>query len=232
MTDLLRVRDASFGYRGRAVVSGVDLTLSPGAFLGILGPNGSGKSTLLRGILGLLPPLSGSVERHVPEVGFVPQREALDAVYPVTVEEVVYMGAFGRLHGLRFLGAEIRASALEALAQVQLQDARRRLFSELSGGQRQRALIARALLARPRLLVLDEPTTGVDRPSQELILELLTRMNREEGLAVLLVSHELGLTRRAVNRAAWVDRGRVVLGDPDEILAPERLEQLFAGVER
>lgn len=226
---LLEVRGASFGYRGRPVVSGVDLVVEAGAFLAILGPNGSGKSTLLGGLLGLVPPLAGTVVRSARAVGYVPQRETLDAAYPVTVEEVVHMGAYGRLAGLRFLPRAERELALDMLASVQLSDRKRAQFSELSGGQRQRALIARALMAQPDLLVLDEPTTGVDQPSQELILELLARKNRDEGLAVLLVSHEFGLTRRAVTRALWIDGGRVLHGDAQDILSPARIEKLFGG---
>ena len=113
---LVETRSAAFGYRGKAIVSGVDLVLAEGDFVGILGPNGSGKSTLLKGLVGLLPALAGEVVRGSGAIGWVPQREALDAVFPLTVEEVVHMGAYGRLAGWRRLARADREEALELLA--------------------------------------------------------------------------------------------------------------------
>jgi ABC-type Mn2+/Zn2+ transport system ATPase subunit len=224
---LISLRGASFGFGGRSILAHVDLEVPPGAFIGILGPNGSGKTTLLRGILGLVPVLAGHVERRVDVIGYVPQRESLDPVYPLSVEEVVHMGAYARLSGWRALSAADRQLARACLEEVALLEQRRRLFAQLSGGQRQRVLIARALMSRPRLLLLDEPTSGVDRRSQELVLELLTRLNREQGLAVLLVSHQIDLARRAVREVAWVAGGGVRSGSAAELLRPESLEQLF-----
>jgi ABC-type Mn2+/Zn2+ transport system ATPase subunit len=222
---LITLAGASFGYAGRSVVSGVELDVRPGSFIGILGANGSGKTTLLRGILRLLPPLAGSVVVRG-SLGYVPQRERLDPVYPITVEEVVHTGAYGRLSGWRGLGRAERELALDALERVNLVERRRQLFSSLSGGQRQRALIARALVARPDVLVLDEPTSGVDRPSQELVLDLITRLNADENLAVLLVSHQLAMLR-TVREVAWVAEGTVRRGTSEEMLRPQALEELF-----
>src|SRR5262245_12698048 len=118
MSALITLRGAAFGYGGRAVVRGVDLTIEPGAFLGIVGPNGAGKTTLFRGILGLVPPLEGSVERGSTALGYVPQREELDPVYPLSVEEVVHMGAYGRLSGWRGLARAERTAASDALRRV------------------------------------------------------------------------------------------------------------------
>ncbi len=230
---LIRLRAAAFGYGGKAVVSGVDLEVGAGRFLGIVGPNGSGKTTLFRGILGLVPVLAGSSERASGVVfGYVPQRESLDAGYPLAALEVVEMGAYRRLDALRRPARAERAAALDLLARVGLATEARTPFSELSGGQRQRVLIARALLTRPDVLLLDEPTSGVDRGAQERILELLRELHGE-GLTILLVSHHLGLVREAVGEVLVVAEGRVRRGDPRELLAPERLDALFgAGAER
>ena len=187
---LVTLRDAAFGYGKRPVVAGVSLEVRAGDFLAILGDNGSGKTTLVRGILGLLAPLAGTVTAHTHLLGYVPQRETLDAVFPLTVEEVVQTGAYGRLRGWRALSKAERRGARDALARLRLANRAEVLFSSLSGGQRQRALLARALLMRPRLLLLDEPTSGVDRPTQELVLELLRELNRDEDLAILIVSHQ------------------------------------------
>jgi len=224
---LITLRAAAFGYGSRPIISDVDLEIRPGSFIGVLGPNGSGKTTLLRGILGLLPALAGSVTRAKAQLGLVPQRETLDAVYPVTVEEVVHMGAYGRLRSWRPLKASDREEALHALRQVGMEKRRRQLFSSLSGGQRQRVLIARALLARPTVLLLDEPTSGVDQPTQEIVLELLTELGETENLAVVIVSHQMSMTR-AVRDVVWVDEGRARCGSPEEMLTREALDELFA----
>jgi ABC-type Mn2+/Zn2+ transport system ATPase subunit len=227
MTSLVRLVDASFGYGERAIVSGVDLAIDAGDFLGVIGPNGAGKTTLSRGILGLIPPLSGTVRRDARAIGYVPQRDTLDPIYPLRVDEVVRMGAFGRLSGLRRVGAAERALALDQLDRVGLAGLARAPFESLSGGQRQRALIARALMVRPDLLLLDEPTSGVDRSAERAIVDLLVRLRREENLAVLLVSHQLDLVRDAVERVLWVADGRARSGPAGEILRPADLDRLF-----
>jgi ABC-type Mn2+/Zn2+ transport system ATPase subunit len=231
-TALLVAHDAAFGYRRRAVVSKVDLRVEAGDFLGIVGPNGAGKTTLFRGLLGLLPPLEGRVERRTRAVGYVPQRESLDALFPVTVEEVVQMGAYGKLRGLRGLPASERERATACLERVGLVERRRAPFSTLSGGQRQRVLIARALMVEPELMLLDEPTTGVDRAAQARILELLVELNASRRLAVLLVSHQIPMVRSTVQRVLWVADGRVRAGDAAEMLAPENLDKLYSAVGR
>ena len=225
---LIVLRRAAFGYGGRPVLSGVDLDVAPGAFVGIVGPNGAGKTTLIRGVLGLLPPLEGTLERTTRRLGYVPQRESLDSIFPLNVEEVVHTGCYGRLSGaMRRLPREEHELAARSLERVGLHEERRSRFNSLSGGQRQRVLIARALAMRPRVLILDEPTSGVDRPTRKLILDLLMRLNREEDLAILLVSHQLAMTREAVKQVLWVSDGRVVAGTGEDVLRPEQLDELF-----
>ncbi|HVS09318.1 MAG TPA: ATP-binding cassette domain-containing protein [Planctomycetota bacterium] len=228
MQELLRLEGASFGYGADTVVAGVDLVVRAGDFIGIVGPNGSGKTTLFRGMLELIPPLSGRVERHVQAIGYVPQRDALDPIYPLSVREVVEMGAFGGLRGLRRLERKHRERARSLLERVALGAEAASMFTALSGGQRQRVLIARALMVEPKLLLLDEPTSGVDRQVEILILELLQELNRE-GLAMLLVSHQLGLLRQSVRQVFLVSDGRVRAGSPDELLQVNSLEGTHPG---
>jgi ABC-type Mn2+/Zn2+ transport system ATPase subunit len=225
---LLSLRDAAFGYGREAVLEHVDLELRPGAFLGVAGANGSGKTTLLRGLLGLLQPMHGRVGRNARALGYVPHRETLDPIYPLCVQEVVEMGAFGRLRGLRRPSVADRRLAAHSLERVGMHERRRASFSALSGGQRQRVLIARALVMGPELLLLDEPTSGVDRQAEEAILALLRELVAD-GVAVLLVSHHLATLREEVGELLWVESGRVERCDPRERLAPERLQELFVG---
>jgi len=228
MSALLSVTRATFGYAGRDVISGVDLEVHPGDFLGIVGPNGGGKTTLFRGLLGLVEPKQGRVERAAARMGYVPQRESLDPIFPLRVADVVRMGAYGALAGLRFTTAEQDAAVKRAIARVGLADQATAAFAGLSGGQRQRALLARALLGEPNVLLLDEPTSGVDRGAQRVILDFLVELNVRDGLAVLLVSHQIGLLRDAAREVLWVADGRVERGSATEFLAPDRLDRLFA----
>ena len=225
----IELAGAAFGYRGKPIVSGVDLTIGPSDFLGVLGPNGSGKTTLFRGILGLLPALQGSVEHRGVRWGYVPQRDALDTVFPLTVRELVGMGALSEVDrwGRLLPAARDRVEAL--LHEVELGGRGGDAFGSLSGGQRQRALLARALVSRPNVLLLDEPTSGVDKPTQERVLELLRRLNTEEGLTILLVSHHLTSTLDVVRSVVWVDRGTAKLLEGEDARALSRVDTLFAG---
>ncbi|HPF14158.1 MAG: metal ABC transporter ATP-binding protein [Planctomycetes bacterium] len=217
---LLEARGAAFGYRGRAVISDIHLALRSGELIGIAGPNGAGKSTLFRGLLGLIPPLRGSLERHARAIGYVPQNEVLDALYPLSALEVVCMGSFTRLKGLRRVSSADRELARACLVRVELPDVGSKPYASLSGGQRQRVLIARALMIRPDLMLLDEPTSGVDDRAAQIILGLLANLATEEGVGVAIVSHQLDLLRSHCSQVAWVADGTVRVGAPATILAP------------
>ena len=156
---LVSIRNASLGYQDATILDDVELAIQPGDFIAIAGPNGSGKTTLFRTILGFLPLLSGSLTRNcsLSEFGYVPQSAALDANFPVTVEEVVEMGAYGRLKPYRPTPDEEKARLKKVLEQVGLSHLAARAFFSLSGGQKQRILIARALMVGPKILILDEP---------------------------------------------------------------------------
>jgi ABC-type Mn2+/Zn2+ transport system ATPase subunit len=222
---LLRLRDVSLGYEGRPVLEHVDLELAGGEFIALLGPNGAGKTTLFRGIVGLLPVLSGAIDfgfdRATSPLGYVPQRETLDPTFPLTAYEVVLMGTYARLHPLRRTGRRERSLAAECLDLVGLAASAERRFASLSGGQKQRVLIARALAAEPRLLLLDEPTAGVDAEATAAIMDAVSRLNRREGMTVLLVTHQVRMLGGLVSEALWVEDGRVARTKVADLLTPE-----------
>jgi zinc/manganese transport system ATP-binding protein len=230
----LALHEASFGYDGRPVLKGVTFSIEQGEFCALLGPNGAGKSTLLRGMLGLLPVLAGRIEygfdRRASPPGYVPQRETLDPVFPLTVLEVVLMGTFARLWPLQPAGRREHRLAAQCLANVGLESIATQPFWALSGGQKERVLIARALAAEPRLLLLDEPTAGVDPGATVAIMDVITRLNREQGLTVVLVSHQLRIVRQVVRSVIWVDNGSVTKGTAEELLSPERIADVFGVV--
>lgn len=229
---LVRFDNVALGYGGRPVLEGLDFTLCRGDFFGLVGPNGAGKSTVIKGLLGLLKPVRGRIvyeaELHEElEFGYVPQRHTLDPLFPLTVEQIVGMARFRSAGWIRWPGSADRRVIREALAAVRIEDLASRRFGELSGGQRQRALIARALATGANCLVLDEPTDGMDLPSQEAILTLVQRLHREEGLTVILVSHLLNEVANFVDRLAMIEDGTFAYGTLEEILTGERLSALY-----
>jgi ABC-type Mn2+/Zn2+ transport system ATPase subunit len=208
---LVNVRNASLGYPDATVLRNVELAIRPGEFIAIAGPNGSGKTTLFRTLLGFLPVLSGSLERNcsLSEFGYVPQNAALDANFPVTVQEVVLMGAYGRLKPQERTPDRENSRLKKVLEQVGLAQLAGRGFFSLSGGQKQRILIARALMVGPKILILDEPLSGVDTESRAAITELLLRLNRDEKKAIVFSSHDLRMVRSVTKKILRVDDGKV-----------------------
>jgi ABC-type Mn2+/Zn2+ transport system ATPase subunit len=208
---LVHLKNASLGYDSAPVLRNVDLTIYPGDLIGLAGPNGSGKTTLLRAILGLLPILSGSLSRNCPlyNFGYVPQSAALDPQFPLSVGEVVEMGAYGRVRPYQPLRKEEKKMIGEVLDHVGVRQLIAKSFFACSGGQKQRILIARALMVKPKIMILDEPLSGVDEESRKSISELLVRLTREKGLAIVFSSHDISMVRRVAGKILRVDEGQI-----------------------
>ena len=234
MTALVRLDDVSLGYGGRPVLEHVSFVVERGEFAALLGPNGAGKTTLFRGMLRLIPVLAGQIEygfnRRATPPGYVPQKESLDPIFPLTAYEVVLMGAAARVPPFWPVGRRPRHLAVDCLARVGLTDAAEQPFWALSGGQKQRVLIARALAVEPQLLLLDEPTAGVDPGAEAAIIDTIARLNRDEGLTVVIVSHHLRLVREVVRSVIWVESGVATKGTTAEMLSIERLVDAFGAV--
>jgi ABC-type Mn2+/Zn2+ transport system ATPase subunit len=212
---MLCVEDADFGYEGRPVVRQASLVVRPREFVALLGSNGSGKTTLLRGLLGFLPPLAGRVSRRPGlRIGYVPQRETLDPLYPLSAFDVARMGAWRDLSFWRPGGARVRARTREALLACRADDLAGQRYAALSGGQRQRVLLARALASDPELLLLDEPTAGIDPEAEQGILDLLRELRETRGLSVWMVTHHVHSIAGRADRTAVVSGGRVQLDAP------------------
>jgi len=225
---LVRLDRVRVGYKGSVVLEDVSLTVGAGECVALLGPNGSGKTTLFKTMIGILPPLSGTMRRSDPDLrlGYVPQRERLDAIFPVTVAEVVRMGGHRRVRPFLPLPEASREIVADALARVGSAGWERRLFAELSGGERQRVLIARALVSKPDLLLLDEPTTGVDLATEHAIIDLVRELIAS-GLAIVMVSHNLGTVERVASRVVWVHHGRLFSGPPSEMMTAEWIRRML-----
>ena len=223
MTPVVQLNDVSVAQGGRPVLHGVTFDAGAGEVVAILGPNGSGKSTLIRSMIGLLPLTAGDVRLFgTPlaefgswdRVGYVPQRATAASGVPATVREVVASGRLSRRRPLRPLKRVDRIAIEDALSVVGMANRSSDGVAQLSGGQQQRVLIARALVSRPDLFVLDEPTTGVDLPSQEALVETL-RPLVERGATLVLVAHEVGAMHSLIDRAIVIRDGRKVYdGEP------------------
>jgi len=210
---ILRLRGARLGYRRGPVLERVDLEIRSGEFWFVLGPNGSGKTTLLRAMLGLLEPQAGEAWRDperapLERIGFVPQRCSINPALPTTVREFVSLGVIGSERP-RSRRAEDMAFALE---RVGLAGMASRSYWSLSGGQRQRALVARALVRRPELLLLDEATEGMDSDSEQGFLRTLDELHRSGSAALVFVTHRRELAARYATHVALVGEGRVRSG--------------------
>jgi ABC-type Mn2+/Zn2+ transport system ATPase subunit len=232
MKPLISLHDLAVGYGAKPVLEGLRVEIAQGSFTALLGTNGSGKTTLLKTIVGILPPLAGRVEFHdangrAPVLGYVPQRETLDPIYLLSSAEVVLMGTYGRLGAGRLPGRTERTIALDCLEQTGVAGLARHRFSQLSGGQKQRVLIARALAAQPDLLVLDEPTAGIDTTATRAILELLRRLNTQKHLTILMVNHDLGAVRESAQHVVWLNEGRAVQGPAAELLTPAQIGRIL-----
>jgi len=225
---IITLDSLAIGYDGRAVLSGISLSIERGSFTAILGANGSGKSTLLKTLLGLQPPVAGKIEIAAPAVfGYVPQAIEFDPLFLLTGFEVALMGVYGRIHAGHFVPQNERAFVRECLRATGAEAFARKKFSELSGGQKQRVLIARALATKPDLLVLDEPTAGVDVAATHSLLEFISQIHVEKKLTILLVTHDLPLVRKHAQQVIWLHQGNILRGTAMELLSRERMAEIF-----
>ena len=229
---LITLSDLSIGYNGQPMLSGISVSISKASFTAILGANGSGKSTLLKTLLGLLPPLAGRIDMTAPVgkplmLGYVPQSVQFDPVYLLTGFEVALMGTFGRVGPGRLVPPSERAFTRECLHAVDAEGFASQRFGELSGGQKQRVLIARALATRPDVLMLDEPTAGVDPTATHAVIDFIWQIIREKEITVLFVTHDFALVREHSERVIWIRRGKVESGPTEELLAPQRMADVF-----
>jgi ABC-type Mn2+/Zn2+ transport system ATPase subunit len=225
---LITFDGVTLGYGRRPVLTDLGFRIPEGDFLGLVGPNGAGKTTILRAILGSLRPMAGTITRADGlRFGYVPQRDQVDYNFPLEVVDVVLMGRYDRVGLARRPGRHDRERARAALEHVGIAHLADEPLSALSGGQRQRALIARALVGEPNLLVLDEPTNGMDLVSTTQILALVRELHERDGLTVLMVSHALNEVANYVRRIALVLEGAFRVGDVDAIMTEETLSDMY-----
>ncbi len=235
LSPAIEVTDLTVAYRDRPALWDVDLTVPRAVLLAVVGPNGAGKTTLIKSILGLIKPAAGRIlvhgrpyEEQRRLVAYVPQRGSVDWDFPTSVLDVVMMGRYGALGWVRRPGRREREAALAALGQTGMADFAGRQISQLSGGQQQRVFLARALLSGGAILLLDEPFTGVDIPTQELFVSLFTDLTAR-GTAIIYATHDLDQARQNSDVVMLINRRLIAAGPPTEVFTSLTLQEAFGG---
>ncbi|MCK5503516.1 MAG: metal ABC transporter ATP-binding protein [Thermodesulfovibrionia bacterium] len=232
---IVNLNDVWVAFDGKWVLKSIYFKCYPGEIVGIVGPNGGGKTTLLNVILGLIPPKKGSVKLfgHNPdkrsrlEIGYLPQISHADQSFPVTVLDVVLMGLYNRLGFFKRPDLNSKQVALDLLSQVNMAEYTKKPFDILSGGQKQRVNIARALASKPKLLVLDEPSTGIDSVAQDDFYELLAWLRNEQGISVIMASHDIGAITSHTDRVACLNRQLHYHGEPDSCFTSDITQKVY-----
>lgn len=218
MENAIEVKNVSFSYGRNQVLNDVSFTVKNGEFIGVIGPNGSGKSTLMNLIIGKLKPSSGQIyilgksaqsfkQKHL--IGYVPQRSfSFNISFPASVSEVVEMGLYASIGLFKKLNPQHRKKAEDALKLVDMFDYKDTLIGNLSGGQMQRVFIARCIVSDPQILILDEPTVGIDARSERSLFELLEKLNKS-GITIIMVTHDIMAITDKVNRIICLSGGKV-----------------------
>ncbi len=234
---MINIHQLTVNYEKTSALWEINLSIPEGSLTGIIGPNGAGKSTLLKALLGIVRPLAGSVHfwgkpfKKVKEkIAYVPQKGSIDWEFPITVLDVVLMGRYGKLKGLKWYRKADKEAALTILRRLDMASLADRQISALSGGQQQRLFIARALLQGAEILLLDEPFAGVDKVTEQVIMTLLQTL-RDEGKTILVVHHDLKTATTYFDQALLLNTSVVAFGEVEEVLTPENLARAYGDKE-
>ena len=232
---IIELSNISFSYGEREVLSHINLVINEGDYLGIVGPNGAGKTTLLKLILGLLMPSEGRITlfgrdrsnfRNTPLIGYVPQKtSSFDLNFPATVLEVVLMGRYAQCGLFHRICDDDKRTVKDTLEHVGMWEYRDRLIGQLSGGQVQRTFIARALASNPKVLFLDEPTAGIDHKAQEDFYALLRELRHDDGLTIVLISHDMETITKEASGVAYIDTTLSYYSSPALFFDKERTKE-------
>lgn len=234
------VKNLSFTVRGQDILANISLEIFNGEYIAIIGPNGGGKTTLVRMLLGLNIPTKGEVKifgkkvksfKEWDKIGFVPQRAShVDQNFPATALDIVKMGRTAKRSFFSLETQEDKDAVHDAMAKMDILDLKDKMVGILSGGQRQRVMIARALASKPEILILDEPNTGVDVKAQKNFYALLSKLNKEEKITIIFITHDIGVIADDIGRLFTINQKAIICNDPKEAMSCEDMSSLY-GIE-
>ncbi len=237
---IFEVKNLDFKVRGQSILSNISLEIFAGEYVAIIGPNGGGKTTLIRMLLGLDTPTGGVIKlfgkkllnfKEWNKVGYVPQRASLvDANFPATVLDIVKMGRVSKRGLFSRETQEDKLAVRDAMQKMDVLTLQDKMVGTLSGGQRQRVMIARALASSPRILILDEPNTGVDMVSQQRFYALLAKLNTEENITIVFITHDIGVIADDIGRLFTINQKAIICNDPKKAMSCEDMSKLY-GIE-
>jgi manganese/iron transport system ATP-binding protein len=232
---MLKVEELAVQYRGVLGIEAISFEIAPGQLVGLMGPNGAGKSTIMKAMLGLVPIVHGTVRyctcplcRQLERVAYVPQRSQIDWDYPITVWNVVMMGCTRQLGWFQQPGATVKARVRDALTRVNMWNLRHRRIGELSGGQQQRVFLARALAQQADIFLFDEPFTGIDHPTEEILLTIFNEL-KQQGKILLVSGHDWGQAMSQLDRLLLLNQRLIADGLPTQVMTTENLQQAYCG---
>ena len=226
--EIIKFIDVAVGYSNKAILSNLSFSILENDYVGIVGPNGAGKSTVLKTLIGNLKPIAGKIEKSNLRIGYVPQRDTVQPLLPYSVFDVVLMGRYSLMGTFGKPAKKDFEIVEESLDNVGITSLKNNHYNDLSGGQRQRTLIARALAVQPNILILDEPTNGMDTPSHYSLLDLIEKLHLKKNLTVILVSHLLTDVANYVQKLILIEKDFFQFGKIEDILSEENLRKTYA----
>lgn len=237
MNSIIETKNLSVHYGQTEALKDISFAIEQGDFVGLAGPNGAGKTTLIKAILGLLPASKGKIElfgktkekfNEWGNIGYLPQKfSTINALFPATVEEIVMLGLLSQKKFPKRITASDHKRVDEILQELGIGDLKKRMLLELSGGQQQKVLLARALVSSPEILIFDEPSTALDPESRESFFQLIQKLNKQNGIAIILITHDTGYIGQYANKLLYIDKSLIYFGKFSDFCVSEKMNSYF-----
>ncbi|MEK6645846.1 MAG: metal ABC transporter ATP-binding protein [Candidatus Firestonebacteria bacterium] len=242
MSTIIETKKVSVHYGQTEAIKEMSFAIEKGDFVGLAGPNGAGKTTLIKAILGLLPISKGNIElfgnihrkfNDWGKIGYLPQKiSTINVLFPATVDEIVMLGLLSQKKWPKRMTKNDQVKTDEILNELGITDLKKRMFSDLSGGQQQKILLARALVLKPEILIFDEPSTALDPESRESFFQLVQKLNKQNGITVILITHDTGYIGQYANKLLYIDKSLIYFGGFGDFCRSEKMGSYFGGYDQ